>query len=201
MTASRWCAPSGIRARALSDEGAPKAGVLFLVVGPSGAGKDTVIDGARAALSGDPTFVFPRRIVTRPEGRWEKHDSIDEAAFAEAETRGDFVLSWQAHGLRYGVPAFVSREIDSGKRVVVNTSRAIIPAARTRFSTVRVVLVTAPAEVLAARIATRGRDAGVPSRAQRAEALNEGLEADCTIVNDRTPEEAVARMVAYLMNV
>lgn len=177
------------------------AGVLFLVVGPSGAGKDTVIEGARARLADDPRFVFPRRIVTRPEGRWEKHDSIDEAAFADAEMRGDFVLSWQAHGLRYGVPASVSREIDAGRRVVVNTSRGIIPAARTRFPDVRIVLVTAPAEVLAARIAARGRDAGVPSRAQRAEALNEGLEADCTIVNDRSPEEAIAAMVAYLASV
>ena len=174
------------------------AGVLFLVVGPSGAGKDTMIDGARAVLAADPRFVFPRRIVTRPEGQWEKHDSIDDAAFDSARAQGEYALSWQAHGLRYALPGSIRDALALGKHVVVNASRSVIAEARTCFPDVRVVLVTAPAETLVARIAARGRDAGVSSRLDRAAPLNEGLKPDHTIINDRSPDEGIAAMVACL---
>ncbi|GLR90973.1 hypothetical protein GCM10007857_76890 [Bradyrhizobium iriomotense] len=39
-------------------------GHLVLVVGPSVAGKDTLIDFARAQLQSDPDFHFARRVIT-----------------------------------------------------------------------------------------------------------------------------------------
>ena len=38
----------------MSTERSAAAGTFFFVVGPSGAGKDTLIDGARQALAGRP---------------------------------------------------------------------------------------------------------------------------------------------------
>jgi ribose 1,5-bisphosphokinase len=74
------------------------AGCLVLVVGPSGAGKDTLIRLARTALAGDARYVFPRRLVTRPPSADEDNAEIDEAAFAEGQAAGRFTLSWRAHG-------------------------------------------------------------------------------------------------------
>ena len=49
-------------------------GRLVLVVGPSGAGKDTLIAGARVKCLNNPTIVFPRRVVTRAASVAEDND-------------------------------------------------------------------------------------------------------------------------------
>ena len=79
-------------------------GRLVLVVGPSGAGKDTLLSGARALCRDNAEICFARRVVTRPSSDAEDHDSIDEAAFGDATARGLFAFCWQAHGHHYGIP-------------------------------------------------------------------------------------------------
>ena len=80
-------------------------GTLFLVVGPSGAGKDTLLDGARRALSDDDTYVFARRTITRPKGSGgEDHEAENLAKFELRIEADDFLAHWNAHGLHYGLP-------------------------------------------------------------------------------------------------
>lgn len=135
------------------------AGKLILVVGPSGAGKDSLMAGAKQALAEDPRFHFARRVVTRPaQPGAEDHDSLDDASFAAQAAAGAFLLHWQAHGLQYGVPADLAMRRAAGCAVVVNVSRAVIDAARQRLGPVGVVVVTAPPDILAARLAGRGRE-------------------------------------------
>src|SRR5580692_8194818 len=96
--------------------------MLVLVVGPSGAGKDTLLDAARRAVADDPRFRFVRRVITRPaEAGGEAHEAVTDAEFA---TR-DFALAWQAHGLRYGIPADIAADLQSGRVLVANSSRGI----------------------------------------------------------------------------
>lgn len=134
-------------------------GRLVLVVGPSGAGKDSLIEGARIALADDARFVFPRRIVTRAAvSALEDHDSVSVADFAMREAQGAYALSWRAHGLCYGLPASLRNDLAQERTVVVNASRATIAAARAAFGTVTVVLIDAPAEIRARRLAARGRE-------------------------------------------
>lgn len=170
-------------------------GVLVLVVGPSGAGKDTLLDAARRALSDDERFRFARRVITRPPNAGgEVHEAVTEESFAAR----DFALSWEAHGLRYGIPAESIDDLTQGRVVIANVSRRVIEAAARRFP-VRVIEVTAPPSVLAARLAARGREdaAQRAARLAREVALPEGVTV-ATVMNDRTPEEGAARFLAAL---
>ncbi len=134
-------------------------GALVPVVGPSGAGKDTLIVAARKALRGDERFVFPRRIVTRDAvAELEDHDSLDREAFDAARRRGAFALDWEAHGLCYGLPGAINADIAAGRIVVANLSRRVLADALAKYRRTRVVLVTARVEVRAQRLAGRGRE-------------------------------------------
>src|SRR6516165_1390213 len=100
--------------------------MLVLVVGPSGAGKDTLIEAARLALADDPRFRFVRRVITRPaDAGGEAHEAVSEAEFAAR----DFTLQWQAHGLRYGIPAAVIDDVGLEQVVVANVSRTVVAEA------------------------------------------------------------------------
>jgi len=172
------------------------AGCLVLVVGPSGAGKDTLIRLARAALAGDPRYVFPRRLVTRPPSGDEDNDEIDPAAFDRGCAAGAFTLQWRAHGLGYAIPAQAADHVAGGHVVVCNVSRRIVEEARERGLPVSVVEVTAPPEILARRIAARGRpeDGDLAARLAR----EARVRADLTILNTGTPEDAAARLTTHL---
>ena len=133
--------------------------MLVLVVGPSGAGKDTLINAAKSALTGDARFVFPRRVVTRRAvAALEDHDSVTPEDFALRQANGAYALSWEAHGLRYGLPASIRDDIAAGRVVVMNGSRAMVGTARDTFPGTVVILVEASPEVRAQRLAGRGRE-------------------------------------------
>ncbi len=145
-------------------------GILALVVGPSGAGKDTLIDAARAELVGDGRFVFARRVVTRAgHDASEQHDAMSPEAFDRAEAEGAFLLSWRAHGLGYAIPDAAREALKSARVVVANVSRGSIGDAERLVERVVVLHVTAPVSVLAQRIAARGREPAeaIASRLQR----------------------------------
>ncbi|MEA2777827.1 MAG: thymidine phosphorylase, partial [Acetobacteraceae bacterium] len=82
--------------------------MLILVVGPSGAGKDTVLALARAALLADPRFRFVRRVITRPaDAGGEDHEAVSDFEFGQRS----FALRWQAHGLHYGIPMDIADDL------------------------------------------------------------------------------------------
>ncbi len=172
--------------------------MLILVVGPSGAGKDTILGLARQALTDNPRVRFVRRVITRPpDPDGEDHESVSDAIF---QTR-DFALQWQAHGLSYGIPADIAADLARGTLVIANVSRAVIADAAARFP-VRVIEITAPPESLAARLAARGREApaDVAERLTRFVRLPADVPTD-TVMNDSTPDAAAARFGAILRGV
>lgn len=169
--------------------------MLVLLVGPSGAGKDTLLEAARQALADDARFRFVRRVITRaPDAGGEAHEAVTVEEFA----RRDLALQWEAHGLRYGIPADVVDDIARGVVVVANVSRMIIAEAVQRFAA-RVIEITAPPDVLATRLASRGRESAtdVAARLARDVTLPDNLIVD-RVVNDASLEEGVMRFLAAL---
>ncbi len=180
----------------------PGLGALILVVGPSGAGKDTLLAGAMERLTGTGRFQLARRVITRPaDAGSENHIEMDEAAFRTAEANGEFLLSWRAHGLCYGIPRDPYAKLrEDGVAVIANVSRGVIGEARARLQPVAVVSVAASPAVLAARLAARGREdaADIEARLARADALDVGGHDVSTVMNDGALDVGVAAMAAAL---
>jgi len=174
-------------------------GLLCLVVGPSGAGKDSLIAGAAAALADEARFLFPRREITRAaDAGGEDHVAVSDAEFAARRDSGGYALAWEAHGLCYGIPAIIDDALAQGSTVVVNVSRTVIDAARARYPRLRVLYVTAPLAVLAQRIAARGRESAedVAERIARAGISAPSGPDVVEVRNDGALEDAVAAFVA-----
>ncbi len=169
-----------------------KNGLLVLVIGPSGAGKDTVLAYAKEHLTPYDHVVFPRRVITRPPGPGEAYETVSEEEFASRQ----FALSWAAHGLRYGIPQEIEIDLAAGRIVIANVSRAVIAEARKRYPC-KVIAITAPIEILAKRLAARGREteADIAARLTRDATP---VEADVTIINDGSPEMAGAAFLSKL---
>ncbi len=173
--------------------------MLILIVGPSGAGKDTLLNGARLAFEGDHRIRFVRRTITRPgDSGEEAHESVTEQAFALRRDAGEFALTWRAHGLHYGIPADIAIDLASGTVVVANVSRAVVAEAAARFP-VRVIEITAPADTLARRLAARGREDAidVARRLSRQIELPLPVERE-TVMNDGPVEAGTKKLVAAL---
>lgn len=173
--------------------------MLVLVVGPSGAGKDTLINAARDALAGDARFVFPRRVVTRPAvAALEDHDSVTPTEFALREANGAYALSWEAHGLRYGLPASIRDDIAAGRVVVVNSSRAMVSTARGRFPGTVVILIDATTDARAQRLAGRGRETEAEVAARLAREVDAAIPDAVRVDNSGAVAEGIARFLAAL---
>ncbi|MCP3473942.1 phosphonate metabolism protein/1,5-bisphosphokinase (PRPP-forming) PhnN [Bradyrhizobium sp. CCGUVB1N3] len=176
-------------------------GRLVLVVGPSGAGKDTLLGLAKTALAEDHDVVFPRRIVTREASAAEDNVSVTPDEFRRALDGGDFAAHWQAHGLSYALPIEINDDIRAGSTVVVNVSRTVIGALRQAYANVVVVAITAPPDVLAQRLAARARrsDGNIQERLER-HVDDTSAHADVTIVNAGSADYHSRQLVRVIRN-
>ena len=178
-----------------------KRGMLLLVVGPSGSGKDSLISGAHRALASDGRFAFAKREITRlGDAGGEDHLPITETEFVERQRSGGYALSWRAHGLCYGIPAKVEGSLGSGHHIIANVSRTVVADARTRFQPMAVVNVRVDADTLRARLRARGRESEAEIAQRIARAASYPL--DCGDVmdfrNDAPLAESIAGFVALL---
>lgn len=144
----------------MQDEaGGTAPGTLVAVVGPSGAGKDTLIARAMAHFAARNDLHLVQRIITRTQDAGgEDHIAASPEAFREMQRAGAFAVDWEAHGLLYGIPAAVHEKLALGHVVIANGSRSTLPRFAAVFPSLLVINIVARPEVLAERLESRGRE-------------------------------------------
>ena len=175
---------------------------LFLVGGPSGAGKDALLTGAREKAV-DVAFVI--RDVTRDA---DQCSDLERSVSSDEFATGDYALRWSAHGTTdYGIPSKALEEaLAAGRTIVLNVSRGTFAEARQKYAEradVFVLLVTASREALRERLTARARDGDdAEARLKRATAYAPpdarfGA-AVVRVRNDKSLAEGVDRFVSAL---
>jgi len=176
-------------------------GRMVLVVGPSGAGKDTLMAALKDRVSGRGDVTFARRAITRrADAGTEDHDTLSREDFDRRCAEGDVALAWEAHGLGYVLPRSCDAAIRSGGTVIANGSRKVLKSAADKYENAVVLLITAPVEILAERLAARGRESrdDILRRLQRADLEPDDVPNLIRIENTGSIDEAVAAMLVAL---
>ena len=87
-----------------------------------------------------PDLRAAKRVITRSsDAGGEAFDGVSADEFARLNGQGAFALSWQAHGLSYGIPVEAADWIAAGHDVLANLSRNVLSEAALRFAHVVVV--------------------------------------------------------------
>lgn len=175
----------------------PACGRLIYVMGPSGAGKDTLLAVARAKLAGSP-ILFAHRYITRTaDAGGENHVHLSDEEFDTRAALGLFALAWQSHQLRYGIGIEIDAWLARGCTVVVNGSRGHLAEAIERYPMIEVVLIDASPTVLAARLTARGRESAdqVQARLARRVALDVPSGVSLTTIDNSGMLDDAARML------
>jgi len=177
------------------------AGTMVAVVGPSGAGKDSLIHLAMQHFAGRPDVHFVQRVITRPpDSGGEQHRGASPAEFEAMRREGSFAVDWDAHGLSYGIPASVHEKLALGHMVIANGSRSALKHWARAFPSLLVINVTASPEVLAERLVARGRESReeILERLKRGSLTVEGDYDVVTIDNSGALAEAGTKLISTL---
>ncbi len=176
------------------------SGRLVYVVGPSGAGKDSVIAVARKKLNESKNIYFPPRYVTRVDNNGDDDLPISGTAFMHYRLNGLFALEWEAHGFCYGIGAVINTPLHAGKTVVVNGSRAHIATALTKYPAMTVVQISVTREVARARLNLRAREnaEAISARVNRSPQFAAPSAQIITIDNSGVLEHAAQQLMAVL---
>lgn len=180
-------------------------GILYYLIGPSGAGKDSLLAAVHRYLDTDVPVAVARRTITRPANTTgEDHRSLDRQAFREREMRREFALSWESHGHLYGIGTEVDEWLARGICVLVNGSRGALERAEHHWGkTLIPVVIRVRPELLAQRLQQRGREdpSAVQRRLDRARALGEPNHTRQVVIDNNGPlEQAAARLAALVGN-
>lgn len=133
-------------------------GRLVYLIGPSGSGKDSVLDAARQALA-ERGVQVARRVITRSaEAVGESAEAVTHDEFDRLERSGAFAMSWRANELAYGIPVQIDHWLAAGEDVLVNGSRGYLEQARQRYPDMLAILLSVRPEVLRQRLLKRNRE-------------------------------------------
>jgi ribose 1,5-bisphosphokinase len=173
---------------------------LVYLIGPSGSGKDSLLQWLLQNIQPNFPLHLARRCITRAtQASGEQHEPVSHAQWDRLRDAGALALHWQANGLSYGVRSTELAPLALGHCVLVNGSRAHLVEARQRLPELTAVHISVTAERLQQRLTQRGREdaKAVESRLRRNQSLP--APAGCAdISNDGTIEVAGAALLAVV---
>lgn len=179
-------------------------GTLFLVVGNSGSGKDSIISEVINEYPKHLKRIFrAKRYITRDPSENEENYNVSHEDFMEMLERGNFALKWHIYGLDYGIHIEIEEWLKKGHPVIVNVSRTIINKAREQYQNVRVIFIKVPIEITVKRIKIRGRETEdlLEERIERARKHQTFPEADFMLENSGDLKDAVKYFLNYLLEI
>ena len=131
-------------------------GQLFVVVGPSGSGKDTLL---KKVINKIPNSILIKRYITRKKDiKNEDHYSISIKNFEDKISKNFFFIYWKAHGFSYGIPYKEIKKIKQGKKVIFNGSRKILFKIKKKVNNVKIINITASSTIIKRRLVNRARE-------------------------------------------
>jgi len=177
---------------------------LFLIVGNSGSGKDSLIQAVKNKFPiQNKEIKVPIRVITRPASPdTEDFESISEEAFNILKKQGAFALDWYIYGLYYGVRKNIELWISQGHPVLINVSRSILIDAKQKYPDLKIIFVKVPFEITAKRMKERGREdtESMKKRLERARSNQSLPSADFVVDNSGDLEEAAEKMRKYIIS-
>ncbi len=179
-------------------------GTLFLVVGNSGSGKDSIIKGVSKKYPTNLKKLYiVKRFITRSPSKTENNYSITPEKFKSMEQQGKFALKWHIYHLDYGVSIEIDEWLKKGHPIVVNISRTIIAQARELYENIKVIFIEVPFEITLQRVKERSRESGelLDERIERAKTHQKFPTADFVVDNSGNLEDAIEQFLNYVVNI
>lgn len=180
------------------------SGTLFLIIGNSGSGKDSIISGIVKGYPQDlMQIIAPKRYITRPPSESEENISVTAKEFIQLDKKGKFALKWHVYQLDYGIPIEIEDWLKKGHPVIINVSRTIVKQAREKYLNVKVIFVEVPFEITLQRIRDRKRESAelLNERIERAKNNQSFQDADFVVDNSGNLADAITQCLDYLLQV
>ncbi|TKJ23482.1 MAG: phosphonate metabolism protein/1,5-bisphosphokinase (PRPP-forming) PhnN [Promethearchaeota archaeon Loki_b31] len=180
------------------------SGTLFLVVGNSGSGKDSIIKAVLERYPSDLKSIrLTQRYITRPPSENEENISTSPKEFRKMSKQGKFALEWHIYGLDYGVPIEIDSWLKKGHPMLVNVSRTIVKKACQIYRNLKIVFIEVPFEITLKRLKARARESGkrLEERIERAKKNQKFSDADFIVDNSEELENAVNQFLNYVISV
>lgn len=178
-------------------------GKTFIICGPSGVGKGTVVS---RLMEADPTLYFSVSATTRAPRAGEEdgvhYHFLTRERFQEWIDAGDFLEHAQFVGNFYGTPRrYVDEAMDQGRDVLLDIEiQGAEQIHRKRPEAVRIYIAPPSWEELERRLTGRGTEDGEKIRSRLARGREEFAAArdfDYLVIND-TVDHAVAEIRAIM---
>lgn len=165
------------------------SGKLLYLVGASGSGKDSLLEGCRQRLQSEHGCFVAHRYITRAANiGGENHIHLSAEEFDMRASMGMFAMQWYSHGYSYGIGSEIDNWLAKGVNVVINGSREYLRIAMHSYPNLIPVLVEVDDETLHQRLLKRGREGEIEilQRLERHRQIVDSLPANIMRIDNNT---------------